>query len=154
MAIGNLSCRYAFKNHTKNIVTATRTDTKKAGPTQGYFDTPHSSVLHLSALMSNPSLIDLPACYRCTNPQKRGVFPLFGFRLANYLKTYKYMIRQIKTTFTNAPEKMTPSARNFLCVSFILTACLIWQTYGCRPAVHPLPPQTMLHPKAASMVTY
>jgi len=50
--IDKLSCRYAFKNHTKKTITAIRTDVKKAGPAQGYFVAPHSSVLHSSVLMS------------------------------------------------------------------------------------------------------
>ena len=82
-----LSCRYAFKNHTKKTVTATRTDVKNAGPTQGYFDSPLSSVLLLSALIFQSFSQQLTACYGCPIPQKRGVLSPFVSRFANYLKT-------------------------------------------------------------------
>lgn len=75
MVKNNLSCRYALKNHVKKTITAIRVATKKVGPTQGYFDVPHSSVLHSSALISPP----LSAVYLLvTDAQQlqKGVTPL------------------------------------------------------------------------------
>src|SRR5574340_624147 len=67
-----LSCRYAFKNHTKNTVTATRSDVKNAGPTQGYFDSPLSSVLLLSALIFQPFPQRFVCLLRIPNSPKKG----------------------------------------------------------------------------------
>ena len=72
MVKNNLSCRYAPKNHTKKTINAIRVDTKKAGPAQGYFDVPHSSVLHLSALIFQPLSKRFICLLRTHNNSERG----------------------------------------------------------------------------------
>lgn len=87
MVKDNLSCRYALKNHTKKTIKAIRTAVKKAGPAQGYFVTPQSSVLLLSALISQSFSQRLIYLLRTHNPQKGESSPLSESCLTNYLKT-------------------------------------------------------------------
>src|SRR3990167_315076 len=113
-------------------MSADKRSTEESGETKYPWPAPPKGTSFLHFLLycvyqrsfPSPSLSDLSACYGCPIPQnqltKKGEpAPLFDSCLANY-KTKRYMIRQMKMTFTSIPEKMTPSAMYSLFRYFII----------------------------------
>lgn len=149
--IDMLSFRYAFRNQTKNTITAISTRVKNAGPTHRYFAIPYSSELDSSVLMYQPFSQRFSECCRHRISAHKNA-PFFSLH-ADY-RTKLYRIRQMKMTFTSIPKKMTPSARYFLLMNFIRTLLpslpCIGKVCEYMPPDHPILPRTRSRPRAAS----
>lgn len=152
MVKNSLSFRHALKNHIKKTVRAIKTDTKNAGPNQGYFVSPHSCALPSSALIYQPLSQRFTAYYGRSYTRK-GDAPL---RIQHYPlqdKVIRDQANKYNVHHHSGKNKAVSKILFFQVFFHFDHAAFIWRTCGCRPASRLPRSQTGWLPKAASTAT-